>query len=76
MRLCANVLSTRWPALWSRDPYELRLDLTSGKLRQVLELAASKAGWGRTTPWGLGHAALPAGLPGMQLLWRRWQKFL
>jgi isoquinoline 1-oxidoreductase beta subunit len=45
-------------AALERDPYELRLELTEGKLRQVVELAASKAGWGDPLPegWGRGIA--------------------
>jgi isoquinoline 1-oxidoreductase beta subunit len=41
-----------------RDPYELRLELLSGRNRAVLELAATKAGWGTDLPegWGRGIA--------------------
>jgi isoquinoline 1-oxidoreductase beta subunit len=41
-----------------RDPYDLRLELTEGLLRQVVEMAASKAGWGDPLPegWGRGLA--------------------
>jgi isoquinoline 1-oxidoreductase beta subunit len=41
-----------------RDPFDLRLELTEGRLRQVVELAASKAGWGEPLPegWGRGMA--------------------
>jgi isoquinoline 1-oxidoreductase beta subunit len=41
-----------------RDPYELRLELLSGRNRAVLELAATKAGWGTSLPdgWGRGIA--------------------
>ncbi len=41
-----------------RDPYELRLELEPSSMRAVLELAASKAGWGSPLPqgWGRGIA--------------------
>jgi CO/xanthine dehydrogenase Mo-binding subunit len=41
-----------------RDPLELRLGLFSGSSLQVLELVASKAGWGDPLPegWGRGIA--------------------
>jgi isoquinoline 1-oxidoreductase beta subunit len=41
-----------------RDSLDLRLGLFSGSSRQVLELAASKAGWGDPLPegWGRGIA--------------------
>jgi isoquinoline 1-oxidoreductase beta subunit len=42
----------------NRDPYELRLQLENQSMHQVLELAASKAGWGESLPpgWGRGIA--------------------
>ena len=45
-------------AALGRDPYELRLDLEPQQLRAVLELAASRAGWGDPLPagWGRGIA--------------------
>jgi isoquinoline 1-oxidoreductase beta subunit len=45
-------------AALGRDPYELRLELTEGLLRQVVELVANKAGWGNPLPegWGRGIA--------------------
>lgn len=45
-------------AALNRDPYELRLDLEPSTLHQVLELAASQAGWGEPLPvgWGRGIA--------------------
>jgi CO/xanthine dehydrogenase Mo-binding subunit len=45
-------------AALGRDPYDLRLELTEGLLRQVVELAASKAAWGDPLPegWGRGIA--------------------
>ena len=41
-----------------RDPYELRLELLSGRDKAVLELAAAKADWGTSLPegWGRGIA--------------------
>jgi len=41
-----------------RDPYEMRLELLSGREKAVLELAATKAGWGTPLPegWGRGIA--------------------
>ncbi|MFC1922906.1 molybdopterin cofactor-binding domain-containing protein [Chloroflexota bacterium] len=41
-----------------RDPYELRLELEPSSMYEVLDLAASKAGWGSTLPqgWGRGIA--------------------
>jgi isoquinoline 1-oxidoreductase beta subunit len=41
-----------------RDPYELRLELLSGRDKAVLELAATKADWGTplTDGWGRGIA--------------------
>jgi isoquinoline 1-oxidoreductase beta subunit len=41
-----------------RDPYELRLELLSGRDKAVLELAATKADWGTPLPdgWGRGIA--------------------
>ena len=40
------------------DPYELRLALVKGAGRQVIELAATKADWGKALPagWGRGLA--------------------
>jgi isoquinoline 1-oxidoreductase beta subunit len=45
-------------AALGRDPYELRLELTEGLLRQVVEVVANKAGWGNPLPegWGRGIA--------------------
>jgi CO/xanthine dehydrogenase Mo-binding subunit len=42
-----------------QDPYELRLELAPSSLHEVLELAASKAGWGEPLPegWGRGIAS-------------------
>ena len=41
-----------------RDPYELRLELEPSSMHAVLDLAASKAGWGSSLPqgWGRGIA--------------------
>jgi isoquinoline 1-oxidoreductase beta subunit len=45
-------------AALGRDPVELRLELLADRSRAVLELAASKAGWGTSLPdgWGRGIA--------------------
>jgi isoquinoline 1-oxidoreductase beta subunit len=45
-------------AALGRDPYELRLDLEPRSLHAVLEVAASRAGWGDPLPagWGRGIA--------------------
>ena len=45
-------------AALGRDPYELRLELLSERARAVVELAATKAGWGTPLPagWGRGIA--------------------
>jgi isoquinoline 1-oxidoreductase beta subunit len=45
-------------AALGRDPYELRLELEPKPLKAVLELAATKAGWGTPLPdgWGRGIA--------------------
>jgi isoquinoline 1-oxidoreductase beta subunit len=43
----------------NRDPLELRLELAPRSLHEVLELAATKAGWGEPLPegWGRGIAS-------------------
>lgn len=45
-------------AALNRDPYEFRLDLEPISMHQVLDLAASQAGWGDPLPdgWGRGIA--------------------
>ncbi|MCE7980126.1 MAG: xanthine dehydrogenase family protein molybdopterin-binding subunit [Caldilinea sp. CFX5] len=45
-------------AAGNSDPYELRLALVKGAGRQVIELAAAKADWGKPLPagWGRGMA--------------------
>ena len=50
--------------LWNYgEPYEVLID--TGRLRGVVELAAEKAGWGKTLPKGegLGIAATAASSP-------------
>jgi isoquinoline 1-oxidoreductase beta subunit len=45
-------------AALGRDPYELRLELEGSSYLDVIQLAASKAGWGNPLPdgWGRGMA--------------------